>query len=404
MKHSNYLHTCDFLVVGAGIVGLAIARELNLRHPKAKIIILEKEPHLAEHGSGRNSGVLHAGFYYTADSLKARFTVEGNRMLTEYCQSRGLPLNPCGKVVVARSESEVAGIHELKKRGDKNGSELFLIDEKELSELEPNAKTCKLALWSPKTSTINPVLLMKKISDELVATGQVSLLFSHQFEMKAYDSTVITRKGRIKYKHLVNAAGLYSDRVAQNFGVGEDYVVLPFKGLYMEYKFDGLLKRHVYPVPNLNNPFLGVHFTITVDGHVKAGPTATPALWREHYVGLDRFKLGEFAETLKEEAKLFFLNSFGFRSIAFTEIKKYMRSNFIAQASSLLKNCNTSLFGDYIKPGIRAQLLNKKTRTLVQDFMVEKGENSTHVLNAVSPGLTCSMPFAKHVVDVMEGK
>lgn len=394
--------TTDILIIGGGIIGLSITREIYNRHPDLKITLIEKEATLACHASGRNSGVLHAGFYYTPDSLKSRFTLEGNKLLTDYCLKNNLSINRCGKVVVAKDEKEVEGILELKRRGDTNGVDLELIDEKRLEEIEPNARTFDKALYSPTTSVVNPKEVVGHIADTL--KGKVNILFNEKFMKRDDTNSVSTRTHKIKFNHVINAAGLYADKIAHQFGIGQNYTLIPFKGLYMEYKDSNLIHKHIYPVPNLKNPFLGVHFTITISGKVKIGPTAIPAFWRENYEGISNFNLNEFLEVLFYESKLFFLNAFNFRSLTFEEFKKYYRNYFIQQATHLVKKIDTNRFGNYLTPGIRAQLLDKKEMKLVMDFVVEHGENSTHVLNAVSPAFTSAFSFSKFIVDKVEEK
>ena len=390
----------DILIVGGGIIGLSIARELNNRHPDLKITLIEKEATAACHASGRNSGVLHAGFYYTPDSLKSRFTVEGNKLLTDYCLKNNLSINRCGKVVVAKDEKELDSIFELKRRGDTNGVDLELIDEKRLEEIEPNARTFDKALYSPTTSVVNPKEVVAHIADTL--KRKVNILFNEKFIKRDDTNTISTNTRKIKFKHLINSAGLYADKIAHQFGIGSKYTLIPFKGLYMEYKDRNLIGRHIYPVPNLGNPFLGVHFTKAIDGKVKIGPTAIPAFWRENYQGVSNFKLNEFLEVLFYETKLFFTNAFNFRNLTFEEIKKYYRNYFIQQATHLVKKIDINNFGSYLTPGIRAQLLNTEEMKLVMDYVVEQGENSTHVLNAVSPAFTSAFSFSKFIVDEVE--
>ncbi|MDN3512092.1 MAG: L-2-hydroxyglutarate oxidase [Candidatus Jettenia sp.] len=392
--------TTDILIVGGGIVGLSTARELNNRRPDLRITVLEKEASLACHTSGRNSGVLHAGFYYTPDSLKARFTVEGNKLLTDYCLKHNLAINRCGKVVVAKNEKEIEGLHELKRRGDKNSVDLELIDEKRLAELEPNAKTFNKALYSPTTSVVNPRQIVQHIADTL--KGKVDILLNEQCIKREDISTVKTDTLKIKFKYLINSAGLYADKTAHQFGIGFKYTLIPFKGLYMEYKDYNLIQKHIYPVPNLGNPFLGVHFTKTVDGKVKIGPTAIPAFWRENYSSLSNFKVNEFLEIFFNEAKLFCTNAFDFRKLTLEEIKKYNRKYFTEQAACLVKKIDINKFGNYLNPGIRAQLLDREKMKLVMDFVIEHGENSTHILNAVSPAFTSAFSFSKFIVDEVE--
>jgi L-2-hydroxyglutarate oxidase LhgO len=390
------MHKTDFLIVGGGIIGLSIGRELVRCFPRSRVAILEKENEVAFHASGRNSGVLHAGFYYSSDSLKARLTLAGNQALTAYCLENGLPINRCGKVVVASNESEIEGVYELKRRGDLNGVDVRLIDEKELKEIEPNARTQDKALFSPTTSTVNPKQVCRHIVSRF--SKNVQILFERRFMGRDKD-LAITNKEKIQYRYLFNTAGLYADHVARNFGAGRNFTMIPFKGIYLRYRDDDLLQRHVYPVPNLRNPFLGVHFTKTVDGHVKIGPTAIPAFWRENYEFSRRFNLRELGEILSREAKLFLLNRFNFRRLAFEEMRKYQRRFFIAESRKLLKHLDPARFGEYTQPGIRAQLLNLKTDELVMDFLIEHAENSTHVLNAVSPAFTSAFSFAAHIVE-----
>ena len=270
--------TADFLIIGGGVVGLTVALELRRRHPQDRIVVIEKERHTGYHASGRNSGVLHAGFYYTADSLKARFTREGNEQLTAWCTERGVPLRRCGKLVVARSPAEHAGLDMLLERGKRNGVPLESITAAEAREIEPRVRTCERALFSPTTTSVDPRVVMAELTLELSEKG-IAL---------CTDTTWTGRTGRITHTsagdvdagYLVNAAGLYADRIARDYGVAEGYRMLPFKGLYLHANDRaGPLRCHVYPVPDLEMPFLGVHFTVAADGHVHIGPTALPALW-----------------------------------------------------------------------------------------------------------------------------
>ena len=390
----------DYLIIGAGIIGLTLARQLQERYPGKKILLLEKEPDVACHSSGRNSGVLHAGFYYTANSLKARFTRDGNAAMKKYCRENGLALNECGKVVVACDETELKALYELEKRGKANGVDVRLIDEKELAAIEPNARTFQQALYSPSTATVDPVEVNTSIKNQLLASG-VRICFEEGYGELEGPNTVKTTLGRlIEAGHIINAAGLYADKIARDFGYSKDFVIIPFKGIYLKYTgAEAPLKVNVYPVPNLKNPFLGVHYTVTVDGHVKLGPTAIPAFWRENYEGLDNFKLGELFEAGSYEALLFLKNSFGFRSLAFEEMRKYYKPFFVGLGQKLVKKLDADGFNEWTRPGIRAQLLNTKTLELVQDFVVEGDAASTHILNAVSPAFTGSFPFTRWIID-----
>lgn len=393
----------DFIVIGGGIIGLTIARELKKRFHSKSIAIMEKESKVAVHASGRNSGVLHAGFYYSKDSLKAKFTRDGNRAMKNYCKENSLKINECGKLVVAINDVELSGLDELKRRAEHNGVNLNWIDEREMSDIDPNAKTYRKALFSPSTASVDPNEVCNAIMQENIRNG-VDIIFDTEY-LGGTSKTIHTSNGTYETDHLINCAGLYADKIAHQYGFGKDYVIIPFKGLYLKYKKNTTdIKTNIYPVPNLKNPFLGVHFTKTVNGEIKIGPTAIPAFWREHYKGLQNFKIEEFLQICTKEAALFMKNSFNFRKLAIQEVIKYRKINFIKLALKLVKNLDVEGFGDFLKPGIRAQLLNVRTHELVQDFVIEGDSRSTHVLNAVSPAFTCSIPFAEYVVDKLINK
>ena len=280
-----------FLIIGAGIIGLSIAKALQRSYPHAKLTIIEKEPDVARHASGRNSGVLHAGFYYTADSLKARFTREGNAAMKTFCRTHGLQLHTCGKVVVARNEEERQSLHELFQRGKANAVDVTLIDTAQLAKIDPNAHTYKEALYSPSTATVNPVSVTHALKEEVLSCG-AELFFNTRFLYHFNGRHIVTTRETFYADMVINTAGLYADRIAKQFDFGIPYTILPFKGIYLKYsKNDHPVKTNIYPVPNLKNPFLGVHYTITADKHIKIGPTAIPAFWRENYRRFQNFNL-----------------------------------------------------------------------------------------------------------------
>lgn len=388
----------DYLIIGSGIIGLAVAREIRQHRPNARLIVIEKETKEAAHASSRNSGVLHAGFYYTADTLKAKFTVAGNHALRAYCQEKGIAVNACGKLVVAQDEQELKKLYELERRGKNNGSRVEIIDEARALEIEPNVRTFKKALYSPDTASVNPAHVCAAIKEELESNG-VEFRFSTRY-LSHKDNVVLTNEGGVEADRIINCAGLYADKIANDFGFGRNYTIIPFKGLYLKYtKNKTDVRTNIYPVPNLKNPFLGVHFTKTVDNEIKIGPTAIPAFWRENYDGLSNFHLSEFKEIIGHEAQLFLANSFGFRDLAFEEMRKYDKTYFIGLAQKMVRSIDPNGFTQYTMPGIRAQLLDLRTRRLIQDFLIEGDARSIHILNAVSPAFTCSFPFARHVVD-----
>lgn len=393
----------DFVVLGAGIVGLSIARELKRRYGDCKVMVLEKEEQIGEHASGRNSGVLHAGFYYTKDSLKAKFTRDGNQRLRDYCLEKKLPLNHCGKLVVARNEGDLQGLQELLQRGQQNGIALELISDREAREIEPRVKTWEQALFSPTTASVSPKAVLEHIMVDARNEG-IEICLGVKY-LNNHGNLMKTSRGACEAGYVVNAAGLYADLIAKNFSYSQNYSILPFKGLYLYASSAGeRLRTHIYPVPDLRNPFLGVHFTITAEGKVKIGPTAIPAFWREHYSGLSRFSFSELYQIVLRELGLFVHAGFNFRQLALEEVKKYSRTVLTKRAAELVKGVSPQHYKVWGKPGIRAQLLNTKTRKLEMDFILEGDERSMHVLNAVSPAFTCALPFAAYVVDLIQSK
>ncbi len=379
----------DYLIVGSGIIGMTIAYELIEKNNNLKIAIIDKEEDVAKHASGRNSGVLHAGFYYSADSLKAKFTVDGNKLMKKFCKDNNIFVNETKKIVIAKDEIELKGIYELQKRAEINGVETYIINEDEVHNIDSNIKTYKKALYSPTTASVDPIEVCFKLKEDL-KNKKIDFYFNTSFE-----------KCNLNYDYLINSSGAYADKIAKQFDLAKDYTMLPFKGIYLKYlenKTD--IKTNIYPVPDLKNPFLGVHYTITVDGSIKIGPTAIPAFWRENYKNFDNFNLFEMIEILYYEVKLFMLNSFNFRSLALSEIKNYNTKIFIQKAKDMVNS-----IGNNFKPipaGIRAQLLNTKTNELIQDFVIEHKQGSTHILNAVSPAFTCSFAFAKYILEEIE--
>jgi len=377
----------DYLIVGAGIIGLAIAKELTDKEPNATICIIEKEKEVAQHASGRNSGILHAGFYYNSDSKKAQHCLRGNALMKEFCYENGIEVKETKKLVVTKNASELTQLHEIKRRADANGVQTELISEAEAVAIESNISTYKEALYSPLTASVNPVEVSHKLKEKLKEKG-VFFLFNTPFS-DALD---------VKYSYLINAAGLYADKIAQDYNLAKEYTLLPFKGIYMKVSNGKVpTKINIYPVPDLKFPFLGVHYTITSTNDIKIGPSASPAFWRENYEGFSKFKLSEFIEILAINAKLFITNSFNYRNLAIREIKYYWPNNLIKEAETMVKDAFGSKY-EKKKPGIRAQLYNKKTNKLVTDFIIQHTANSTHVLNIISPGFTCSFSLAQEIV------
>src|SRR5512146_116402 len=394
--------TCDFLVIGAGVIGVCSAREVRRRH-QARVMIIEKEPFPGQHASGRNSGVLHAGVYYKAGTLKARLCVEGNRRMREYCLAKGIPLNDNGKVIVARSVEELPSLRELHARAQANGVRSELIDGPALKDIEPCAKTVEQALYVKDTAVVNPQRVMEALAEDARREGVV-IQTACAWNGRGGEDAAETSQGRIAYGRLVNCAGLFADRIAHAFDVGRHYRILPFRGQFYRLRPESKVqvRGNIYPVPDLRNPFLGVHFTRRPEGEVTVGPSALPLLGREQYRGLSGMTIRDGLAMGQYLLRLFGRNRDHFRSIAWREMRKLSRSGFFREAQGLGIGLVAADLLPGKEPGIRAQLVDTRTAELLNDFVVEPGPRSTHVLNAVSPAFTSSAPFAEFVVGTMK--
>jgi len=396
------METVDVLIVGSGIVGLSVARELKRRHPERRIVILEKEAGLGYHASGRNSGVLHSGVYYASDSVKAKVCAEGAREMAAYCVERSLPIRKVGKVILPVQAGDDAQLETLRQRASENGAKVRWIDATELKRIEPSAHAITgSALHVPEVAVIDPKAVLERLAQDLRDDG-VEIRFGEELGgVDAERGTVTTSRGTWSYGHLVNAAGLHADRLAKACGVGKRYTILPFKGLY--YKLSPVSRLQVngliYPVPDLRYPFLGVHFTPKVDGGIYVGPTALPALGRENYRAWQGMKLGESGEIFWHLAGQYVKNPQGFRGLVHLEGRKAFRGYFAEAARQLVPSLETADLLASEKVGIRAQLFDLQSERLVMDFLLEKGSNSTHVLNAISPAFTSAFSFARMVAD-----
>jgi (S)-2-hydroxyglutarate dehydrogenase len=390
------LDRSNILIVGAGIIGLTIAREL-LKAGHGDIMILEKERLIGEHASGRNSGVLHAGIYYSPETLKAKSCLNGNFLMRAYCKEKGLPLLENGKVIVARNSRELPILDELFSRATANGAKVEMIDERQLAEIEPNARTVERALLSHYTAVVEPKLVLKSLKEELVAAG-VRFRFKCEMTGLRGNGRAITNHGEIEFNRLVNAAGAHCDKVAGYFGIGKQYRLIPFKGVYRLLRKEApyQINSSIYPVPDIRNPFLGVHFTRSVYGDIYLGPTAIPAFGRENYgilSGID----AEGWNIAYEDLVLFMKNP-QFRSVALTEPAKYIPRYFYRDAARLVKKLSPNDLVSATKVGIRPQLVDWRTKKMVMDFIVESDGRSVHILNPISPAFTSSMDLAQGIV------
>lgn len=394
--------TADFLVIGAGVVGVTIALELKRRQPRAKVVLLEKEPEPGRHSSGRNSGVLHSGIYYPPGSLKARVCGQGAREMADYCRERGLALNPIGKILLPLRPDQAGQLDLLEERGRLNGVATERLDAASLARLEPDARSATgEALLVPMTSVVSSAEVFAAILADARAVGIEIRCGGTLGTVDSTAGTLDWAGQAIAYGHAINSAGLHADTVAQRFGVGHRYTLLPFKGIY--WKLDPAapirVNHLVYPVPDLRVPFLGVHTTTAIDGTVYIGPTAIPAWGRENYRGAAGVTPGELVRIGGHLVRQFARGQDGFRRLTWQEGRRAFKPWFAEAARALLPALRPEHLLPSDKVGIRAQMLDRETGKLVNDFLVEGGPRSTHVLNAISPAFTSAFPFARHVCD-----
>jgi L-2-hydroxyglutarate oxidase LhgO len=387
----------DVLIIGAGIVGLSVGIALLQARPRLKILVIDKEAGPGQHASGRNSGVLHAGFYYSPNSLKAKFCREGNAELRKLCIENEIPVLECGKVVVARNAEEDARLDLLYSRGITNGVELEIHDATNLEKHEPLAKTHGRYLWSPKTAISDPKAVTTAMVKRFKSLGgRVS--YSSKVQISESSGEVCVKGFEAKY--VINSAGAQSDRLARGLGMAKEYAMVPFMGIYRSVEAKKLpLKRLVYPVPHPINPFLGVHFTLTLDGKVKIGPTAIPILGREQYSWTEGWSLPDIGQSLIAATALILGRAHSLGEILKSELPKLRENSLVRESATLVPDASQIKTWAKRPPGIRSQLVNIKSGKLEQDFIVQNFHNSTHILNAVSPGWTSAIPFGRWVAN-----
>jgi len=390
---------CDVLVVGAGAIGLSTGIALLQSQPNLKVVIAEKEKEIALHASGRNSGVIHAGFYYSPDSLKAAFCREGNLELRKLAKKYGIPVKNVGKVVVTQNDDEDARLKALYERGIKNGVELEIHPAAKLKDFEPLSVTHKEFMWSPNTGISDPIAIAVAMRDEFYSLGG-KIEFNSKIKLQESQGEVIDLTNEFDFKHLINAAGAQADRISRSVGVGLDYAMVPFMGVYRATSSQNLpLQRLVYPVPHPINPFLGVHFTLTLDGKVKIGPTAIPIGGREQYSFTQGLSCSDITQAFLGVKSLISGDSHDFGAILKSEWPKFIQKMIVKESTKIVPTASGVRDWHRTPPGIRSQLVHLPTGRLEQDFIVERQFNSTHLLNVVSPGWTSCIPFARYVVN-----
>ncbi|MFI3185337.1 MAG: L-2-hydroxyglutarate oxidase [Methylococcaceae bacterium] len=396
--------SADYLIVGGGIVGLTLARELRKRYPAASIALLEKEAVLGKHASGRNSGVLHSGIYYDSATLKAKVCAEGARRMKAFATEHDINCQHSGKVIVATSPRDLPVIERLLKNAQDNGITAELLDEQGIRRIEPHAGVYQQGIHCPDTAVIDSKAVILKLQELLVNEGVKIFFHASVSGINTETRKVITPIGEFRYQYLFNCAGASADTVAKHFGLGLDYTLVPFKGIYFKLRPERahLVKANIYPVPDINQPFLGVHLTRVASGDVYAGPTAIPALGRENYGILQGAQLGESLGVGLQVAKMYLANHQNFRQLVHVEMGKYRKKNFFAAVRKLMPELTYNDLVSSDKVGIRPQLINVREKRLEMDYVIEKSSDSLHVLNAISPAFTSSLAFAEWIVDQSE--
>lgn len=388
----------DVVVVGGGIVGLATAYALSRRPEAPSVLLLEKEPWLARHQTGHNSGVIHSGIYYPPGSLKARFAIEGGEKLTAFCDERVIPYERCGKILVATEEGEVPALEHLYKRGIEHGLNLQWLSPDSLREHEPYARG-EVAIHVPETGIVDYRAVSTALAGEIERAGGKLVLGAPVTRVEDYPKGVRVRtaRGDFRARLLVNCAGLYSDRVAAMCGVETGMKIIPFRGEYYglvpERRY--LVKNLIYPVPDPAFPFLGVHFTRTVDGEIEAGPNAVLGLAREGYE-----KLKVNSRDLRDILgyRPFWRLARNYWRIGLSEtLRSLSRRGFARSLQKLVPEVEKR---DLVRmpAGVRAQAL-AEDGTLVDDFAIFEGESSIHVCNAPSPAATACLPIGEEIAE-----
>jgi L-2-hydroxyglutarate oxidase LhgO len=386
----------DIAIIGGGIVGLASALALRSQFPKCSVSILEKEPELAAHQTGRNSGVIHAGIYYKPGSYKAKLCVEGGRMMIDFCKANGVPYERCGKLIVATANDELPRLQTLYERGTANGIEgLEMIGPERTREIEPHARAVR-ALYSPNTAITDFKQISDKMADRIVESGGMIFKSARVQTIKRADGlfNLETESLTIRCRHMINCAGLYADRIAKLMGVNPEALIIPFRGEYYSLSPEcRLVRALIYPVPDPEFPFLGVHFTKRISGDYEAGPNAVLAFAREGY---------KFRDVCwRDLATMFAFGGFWLMASRYwrTEVYELYRSlsrrAFLRALQQLVPELQDRDMGPR-GSGVRAQIVTSKG-SLVDDFLIVEAPNAINVLNAPSPAATASMAIGRHI-------
>jgi L-2-hydroxyglutarate oxidase len=388
----------DYVVLGGGIVGVSTALSLITKHPDKRILLVEKERSFAQHQTGHNSGVIHAGVYYEPGSLKAKFCREGLKETIKFCSLHKIPYQQCGKLLVATNDVELKRMKELYERCKSNDIEVEILNEKTLNEIEPNISGIG-ALLVKSTGIVNYKLITEKMSEQFESLGGMFLLNTKIINLKEDEDKIqiITSNEIFSARYLVCCAGLMADRIAKLLKIKINFQIVPFRGEYFKLpeKHNNLVKHLIYPIPDPTLPFLGVHLTKMIDGSITVGPNAVLGFKREGY--------SQFNFSLKDTLQL--LSFKGFHKVLMRNFKSglYEMKNSIFKRGYLkeVQKYSPSVKLNDLQPypaGIRAQAV-LDDGTLVHDFLFAESRRSIHVCNAPSPAATSAIPIGKYITD-----
>lgn len=388
----------DFVIVGGGIVGLSTGVQLTKEFPNAKIAVFEKESELAYHQTGHNSGVIHSGIYYKPGSYKAKFARAGSQTMVNFCKEHDIDHDICGKLIVATEEKEIPLLENLYKRGLENGLAIRKLEKEEIPDYEPHVNGLT-AIHVPQAGIVNYKQVSEKFADIIRDNGGEIHLSSKVEEIVEKSDSVTIRVGDQYYesKALINCGGLQSDDIAKKSGYITDMRIIPFRGEYYKLKPEKrhLVKNLIYPVPNPDFPFLGVHFTRMIDGEVDAGPNAVLSWKKEGYKKTD-INIAELTSFLTYSG--LWKMAKGFIGEGLEEYKRsFSKKRFTESLQRLIPELNES---DLIEApaGVRAQAI-RKDGAMVDDFFIVTGKRTVHVCNAPSPAATASIEIGKEIVN-----
>lgn len=386
----------DFIIIGGGIVGVSTALSLITEHPNKRILLLEKERLFATHQTGHNSGVIHAGVYYQPGSLKARFCKEGLKATIDFCTEHNIPFEQCGKLLIAATQVELDRMHELFERCQKNEIEVELLNKHQLERIEPNI-TGLGAILVKSTGIVDYQMITQKMAEQFEALGGEYLLDTQITNLNEDSNSVevVTKHETFKTKYLVSCAGLMADRIVTLLNIPTDFQIIPFRGEYYQLpqKYNQLVNHLIYPIPDPELPFLGIHLTKMIDGSVTVGPNAVLGFKREGYNRIN-FSFKDFLQMLffKGFYKVIGQNlQSGIKEM----LNSFYKRGYLKQVQKYCPSINLKDLQPY-PAGVRAQAV-LKDGTLVHDFLFVESKRSIHVCNAPSPAATSAIPIGEYI-------